>query len=104
MTITVKLVLATCMTNTVNQHHTHKNDVGAPAAFTHITPNSTPPLLQEEQFLEETLEPWHRPVCTVKINLAQNPAPTWNAGTSLYEWQRDVVALPLIEEQDHITE
>ena len=35
MTITVKLVLATCMTNTVNQHHTHKNDVGAPAAFTH---------------------------------------------------------------------
>jgi hypothetical protein len=50
MTITVKLVLATCMTNTVNQHHTHKNDVGAPAAFTHITPNSTPPLLQQEQF------------------------------------------------------
>jgi hypothetical protein len=67
MTITVKLVLATCMTSTVNQHYTHKNDVGAPAAFTHITPNSTPPLLQQEQFLEETLEPWHRPVCTVKI-------------------------------------
>ena len=53
MTITVKLVLATCMTSTVNQHYTHKNDVGAPAAFTHITPNSTPPLLQQEQLLFE---------------------------------------------------